>query len=75
METAKLPDFTPRELDVVRLVARLFTRQQIAKALKLSYNTITSHMYSIFKKVGVHCQAELIAFAQDNGYGKEIVVW
>lgn len=62
IETRNLPDFTPRELDVMQLLACFNTRMQISKLLGISYDTVDSYMYSIFKKVGVHKQVELIAF-------------
>lgn len=68
IQTTKLPDFTQRELDVVRLIAKTYTRQRVADTLGISYNTVDSYMHSIFKKVGLHRQIELIAFAQENGY-------
>lgn len=69
IQTTKLPDFTIRESDILYLLAHAYTRRQISTALCISYSTVDSHMYSIFKKTGARGQAELIAYAQLNGFG------
>lgn len=73
METIQartMPDFTPRELDVMQLLVHFKTRMQISKLLDISYYTVNSHMYSICKKAGLHKQVELIAYARENVFGK-----
>jgi len=68
--TRNLPDFTPRESDVLYLLAQAYTRKKICNELNIRERTVHSHMYSISKKAGLHSHVELIAFAQVNGYGK-----
>jgi len=67
-------NLTPRELDVMQLLMHFKTRKQISALLDISYYTVNSHMYSICKKVGVHKQVELIAYAEANGFGREEVI-
>jgi DNA-binding CsgD family transcriptional regulator len=62
--------FTPRELDVMQLLMHLKTRMQISELLEISYYTVNSHMYSIYKKAGLHKQVEIIAYARDKVFGK-----
>jgi len=74
IQANKLPNFTPRELDVIQLLAHFKTRKQISACLSITYDTVDSYMHSIFKKVGLHKQVELIAFANENGFGKDEVI-
>jgi DNA-binding NarL/FixJ family response regulator len=69
MQTIKLPEFTLRESDILHLLARTYSRKQIAEKLHISYSTVDSHLYSIFKKTGLHNLVELSHYAQDRGYG------
>ena len=66
---AKLPDFTIRESSILHLIARGYTRNQIATSLGISYSTVDTHLNSIFKKTRLHGHVELIIYAQERGYG------
>jgi DNA-binding NarL/FixJ family response regulator len=55
---------TPREHDVLRLVARGMTSAQIAGELHLSVNTVRSYVQSILSKLGVHTRIEALARAR-----------
>jgi DNA-binding CsgD family transcriptional regulator len=52
---------TPRQVEVLRLVAADLTDNQIAQHLYLSPETIYSHMRSIRKILGVHTRAGAVA--------------
>jgi DNA-binding NarL/FixJ family response regulator len=58
---------TPREADVVRLVAEGLTDVQIAARLNLSPKTVSSHLGSIFGKLGVSSRTSVIRVAIENG--------
>ena len=47
------PQLTPRERDVLRLVAQGMTNPQIAKALWLAPSTVRKHLENVFPKLGV----------------------
>ena len=55
---------TPRELQVVRLVARGFTNRQIAATLFISAKTAGAHVSNILAKLGVERRAEAAAVAE-----------
>ncbi len=57
---------TKREVDVLRLVAEGLTDSQIAQRLFLSPNTIHSHLYSIYSKLGITTRAAAGRFAVDH---------
>ena len=56
-------DITPREHDVLRLVARGMTSAQIAAELHLTVNTVRSYVQSILTKLGAHTRIEALAEA------------
>ncbi|WP_080801996.1 response regulator transcription factor [Arabiibacter massiliensis] len=51
---------TPREGDVLRLLARGRTSPVIQEKLFLSHNTVKTHVRHIYAKMGIHSQQELI---------------
>lgn len=58
---------TPRELEVLRHVARGETNKAIARELCLSEKTIDRHVSNIFEKTQVASRAAATAFAYENG--------
>lgn len=57
---------TPREIDVLRLVAEGLTDVQIAEKLVLSSRTIGTHLRSIYNKLGVSSRAAATRFAVEH---------
>jgi DNA-binding NarL/FixJ family response regulator len=57
---------TAREVDVLRLVAEGLTDVQVAEKLVLSPRTISSHLRSIYNKLGVNSRAAATRFAFEN---------
>jgi DNA-binding CsgD family transcriptional regulator len=51
---------TPRELDVVRLLAQGCTYQRIADRLGISEGTVTSHIKNLYRKLDVHSAAAAV---------------
>lgn len=60
-------DLTPREYEVLRLVALGHTNREIAEHLYLSVRTIESHRSRIHLKLGVERRSELVQAARDAG--------
>lgn len=58
---------TPREAEVLRLVAAGLSTRRIAEQLVLSQHTVAKHLTSIFAKLGVDNRAAAAAFAIRNG--------
>jgi DNA-binding NarL/FixJ family response regulator len=57
---AETPELTPREKEILGLVANGQSTKQIADKLALSIRTVESHRINMLKKVGVSNTAELI---------------
>jgi DNA-binding CsgD family transcriptional regulator len=60
-------DLTPRELEVVRLIARGLSDPKIGEELFIGTRTASSHVSNILKKLGVSTRAEIAAWAVRNG--------
>ena len=58
---------TPRELEVLRLLARGRTNRQIARSLGVSESTIKAHCSRLFARIGVHNRTEAAVWAACNG--------
>jgi predicted ATPase/DNA-binding CsgD family transcriptional regulator len=64
---ARFGALTPRELEVLRLVARGMTNREIAAALFISERTVVNHVSHVFSKVGVDNRSGATAYALHNG--------
>ena len=56
-------DLTPRERDVLRLVATGVGNREIAEGLGISVNTVKYHVANLLRKHGARTRAELAAFS------------
>ena len=54
---------TPREVEVLRLLARGLTNAQIAEALVVSLLTVKAHLRSIYSKLGVTSRSAAARYA------------
>ena len=60
-------DLTPRQREILALVAGGCTNKDAAQQLKLSVETLKHHITNIFDKVGVSSRLELAIFAVAHG--------
>jgi DNA-binding CsgD family transcriptional regulator len=58
---------TPRELDVLRLIAAGQTNKEIGLALVISEHTVARHVQNMLAKLGCSSRAALAAFAAERG--------
>jgi len=65
----KLPldPLTPRETEVIKLVAESYTNRQIAEALIISEKTVDRHRANILEKLGMRDRVELTRYAIRQG--------
>jgi DNA-binding NarL/FixJ family response regulator len=58
---------TPREEEVVKLIAEAHTNTQIAEILHLSEKTVESHRANVLRKLGMRDRVELVRYAIKRG--------
>jgi DNA-binding NarL/FixJ family response regulator len=58
---------TPREEEVVKLIAEAHTNSQIAAILHLSEKTVESHRANVLRKLGMRDRVELVRYAIRRG--------
>lgn len=58
---------TPRELEVLRYVARGMAKKDIAKTMHLSVKTVDNHCTSLMTKLDIHDRVDLARFAIREG--------
>jgi DNA-binding NarL/FixJ family response regulator len=63
----KLAVLTPRELEVLTMVAEGLTNQEIANRLVLSIKTVQAHRANVMDKLGLHDITHLVRFALRHG--------
>ena len=70
---ASLPEggLTQREAEVLRLVVRGHTNQEIAQSLFLSVSTVKKHVHNLIKKLGVSDRTQLAVKAIELGQVNE----
>jgi DNA-binding CsgD family transcriptional regulator len=61
-----LKQLTPREKQILDIIAAGKTTKQIAEELSVSTSTVGNHRKHICKKLDLHSTAELVAFAVRN---------
>jgi len=54
-------NISPRQVEVLSLVAAGLTTKEVARVLGVSPHTIRSHLNSLFRKLGIHTQAGVVA--------------
>jgi DNA-binding NarL/FixJ family response regulator len=64
----ELEELTPREREVLRLIARGLTNTDIAAELVTSMATVKTHVNRIFRKLGVAERAQAVVLAYESGF-------
>ena len=64
---SRLSSLTPREHEILRMIARGLTRKDIAKTICRSPKTVDNHRAAIMEKLGIHDQVGLTRFAIGEG--------
>ena len=58
---------TPREQEVLKLIAEAYTNKQIAEILHLAEKTVESHRANLLRKLGMRDRVELVRYAIRRG--------
>jgi DNA-binding NarL/FixJ family response regulator len=62
-----VPSLTPRELDLVRMVARGLRNKEIAERLFITEGTVKVHLHNIYDKLSLDGRLALLRYAEDRG--------
>lgn len=62
----KKNNLSQRELEVIRLIVKGLTSDDIAAQLFISKHTVQSHRKNILRKLSLHSKAEIVKFAYEN---------
>ncbi len=66
-QPAAFAELTPRELEVLRLVARGLSNADIARELVVGDATVKTHVARIFAKLDLHDRAQAVVLAYESG--------
>jgi DNA-binding NarL/FixJ family response regulator len=69
LQKRQTPEFTNREKQALSMVIMGLTNHEIAQKLFVSENTVKSHLYTAYKKLGVHSRAEAQRLITDPDQG------
>ena len=58
---------TPREQEVLKLIAEAYTNRQIAEILNVAEKTVESHRGNLLRKLGMRDRVELVRYAIRRG--------
>jgi DNA-binding NarL/FixJ family response regulator len=65
-------DLTPREAEVLRLIAAGASNREIARALYVSEATVKTHVNRIFAKTGSRDRVQAMRYAYSHGYADPV---
>jgi DNA-binding NarL/FixJ family response regulator len=65
-EAPKLPTLTPREREVIQLLAEGKSSKEVASLLNLSTKTAETHRSNIMRKLDIHSIRDLVVYAVKN---------
>ena len=59
-ETLAAAELSPREIEILDLVAKGLTNKEIGPRLNVSYDTVRAHLRRIYEKLHVRCRTEAV---------------
>ncbi|HET6833848.1 MAG TPA: LuxR C-terminal-related transcriptional regulator [Acidimicrobiales bacterium] len=60
-------ELSKREIEILRMLATRQSQREIGRRLFVSYNTVHSHIGSIYRKLGVSSRVDAVARAREQG--------
>lgn len=67
-QTPELIKLTPREIEVLKMIANEHSNQEIADTLFISSRTVDTHRRNLLEKLALKNNAGLVRYAIQNGY-------
>ena len=65
-ETTAASELSPREMEILDLVAKGLTNKEIGPALSISYDTVRAHLRRIYENLHVRCRTEAVMKYSQN---------
>jgi DNA-binding NarL/FixJ family response regulator len=65
-ETKESPELTPREREIVQLIAEGKSTKEAAEVLGISVKTADTHRSNLMRKLNLHSTAEVVSYAYRN---------
>jgi len=62
-QAARVDCLTPREREIVKMVAEGYAVREIAQLLSISVKTIEAHKFNLMRKLNIHNTAQLVTYA------------
>ena len=62
----RLPDLSPRELEVARLIASGMTFKEVSQRLDMAPSTASTHLYKVYDKLGINRRSALVEWLNEN---------
>jgi len=67
-EDPAFASLSPREREILSLIAEGLANAEVAERLSISDKTVRNHLSNVFDKLGVWTRAQAIVFARDRNF-------
>ena len=64
---SSMPELSPRQMEILNLVAKGFSNKEIAEIIGISPDTVKEHVANIFQRIGASSRAEAATIAVNLG--------